>query len=75
MSKFYTSNLEGYFHALQDNMDTKYHPQVNAFPDFDVSADDMTELASLASYATHSGGRARNPDLYVDGIHIERLIT
>jgi len=51
-------------------LDARYHQPGNSFPSYSISDQEIGEIESLSSYASHA-----SDNLHIDGIHIERLIS
>lgn len=64
------SSLDSLYEGIREMLDARYHQPGNSFPSYEISDQELAELSSLSSYASHA-----SDNLYVDGIHIERLIT
>jgi hypothetical protein len=64
------SSLESLYDGIREMLNARYHQPGNSFPSYKISDQELTEISSLSSYACHA-----SDNLYVDGIHIERLIT
>lgn len=64
------SSLESLYDGIREMLNARYHQPGNSFPTYTISDQELTEISSLSSYASHA-----SDNLYVDGIHIERLIT
>ncbi len=64
------SSLESLYDGIREMLNARYHQPGNSFPSYTISDQELTEISSLSSYASHA-----SDNLYVDGIHIERLIT
>ena len=68
-------DLESLYNGIKANLVARYHQPGNSFPNFTVSDAELTEQAALSSYALHESDGMSNNSLYVDGVHIERLIA
>lgn len=64
------SSLDSLYDGIREMLNTRYHQPGNTFPSFELSDQELTEISSLSSYASHA-----SDNLFVDGVHIERLIT
>ncbi len=64
------SSLDSLYDGLREMLNARYHQPGNTFPSFEISDQELTEISSLSAYATHA-----SDNLFVDGVHIERLIT
>ena len=64
------SSLESFYGGIREMLSDRYHQPGNSFPSYTISDQELTEISSLSSYASHA-----SDNLYVDGVHIERLIT
>lgn len=64
------SSLESLYDGIREMLNARYHQPGNSFPTYTISDQELTEISSLSSSASHA-----SDNLYVDGIHIERLIT
>lgn len=70
------SSLESFYEGIRAQLVARYHAPGNAFPQYEVSDAEIAEQASLASYASHaSDGVEYGGGQYVNGVHIERLLT
>lgn len=63
------ASIHDYYEQLQYSLDQRFHNYQPHFPDYPISEIEYGELETYSSYADHA-----SDDLYVNGVHIERLI-
>jgi len=64
------SNIESFYDNVMEMLDARYHQPGNSFPTYQLSDQEIGEIESLSSYASHA-----SDNVYIDGKHIERLIS
>ena len=71
------SSLESFYEGVRQSLNERYHQPGNSFPTFTLSDEEIAEQESLSSYAAHASDnlRVNGNSLYVNGVHIERLIS
>jgi len=63
-------SLDRFYENIMNMLDARYHQPGNSFPSYSISDQEIGEIESLSSYASHA-----SDNLHIDGIHIERLIS
>jgi hypothetical protein len=63
------SSLDHFYDGIQEMLNARYHQPGNSFPTYQLSDQELAEIASQSSYASNF-----SDILYHDGVHIERLI-
>jgi hypothetical protein len=63
------SSLDNHYAYILHSVDKRFHSYQTTFPEYPVSESEYGEIETYTAYASHA-----NDDLYLNGVHIERLL-
>lgn len=64
------ATLANFYEEILYSIDQRFHNYQTTFPEYPTTEAEWGEIETLTAYAEHAGD-----GLYVDGVHIERLLV
>ena len=63
------TSIDDYYDHIKYSLDQRFHNYQPHFPEYPISETEYGDLETYSSYADHA-----SDNLYVNGVHVERLI-